>query len=298
MYSMGRIFLLVGYFILLLSSCRSKSDRLRELILQELSQQQGTYAVAFRNLANGQEVLINEHEVFHAASTMKTPVMIEVFKQCAEGKFSLSDSIVVTNVFKSIVDSSAYSLSASGDSEQQLYTRIGKKEVLYTLVYNMIIASSNLATNIVVELVQAKNVTQTMRAFGANDIQVLRGVEDSIAFENGMNNTVTAYDLMLIYSKLASGEVVDQRASQTMIDILTHQRFNTIIPARLPPDVKVAHKTGNITGVLHDSGIVFLPDGREYVLVLLSKELTDAEGAKAAMAKVSEIIYGHVVGRQ
>ncbi len=297
MHRKGRILLIVGYSILLLSSCASKSNRLRDLIRKELNQLQGTYAVAFHDVTNGQEVLINEHEVFHAASTMKTPVMIEVFKQCAEGKFSLSDSIVIKNEFKSIVDGSTYSLSASGDSEQQLYARIGEKEVLSSLVYNMIIASSNLATNIVVELVQAKNVTQTMRGFGANDIRVLRGVEDLKAFEKGLNNTVTAYDLMLIFSKMAAGEIVDKQASQAMIDILSDQRFNTIIPARLPPDVKVSHKTGSITGVLHDSGIVFLPDGRKYVLILLSKELTDTDGAKEAMAKVSELIYEHVAGR-
>jgi len=297
MHRKERILLIVGYSILLLSSCTPKSDRLSDLIRKELSQHPGTYAVAFHDLTNGEEVLINEHEVFHAASTIKTPLMIEVFKQCAEGKFSLSDSIVIKNEFKSIVDGSLYSLNASGDSEQQLYTRIGEKEVLSTLVYNMIIASSNLATNIVVEMVQAENVTQTMRGFGANHIRVLRGVEDLKAFEKGLNNTVTAYDLMLIFSKMATGEIVDQQASQAMIDILANQRFNTIIPARLPPDVKVAHKTGNITGVLHDSGIVFLGDGRKYVLVLLSKELTDTAGAKEAMAKVSEIIYEHVAGR-
>ena len=160
----------------------------------------------------------------------------------------------------------------------------------------MIIASSNLATNIVIEMVGANAVTQTMHELGAKDIRVLRGVEDTKAFVKGLNNTVTAYDLMVIYEKMAKGEIVDQKASQAMIEILLDQRFNTIIPARLPEGVRVAHKTGNIAGVLHDSGIVFLPDGRKYVLVLLSKDLEDAEGAKTAMAKVSELLYQHVAG--
>jgi len=292
-----RILLFLVCSILLLSSCRSKSDRLRDLILSELNQQQGTFGVAFRDLTNGQGVLIGEHEVFHAASTMKTPVMIEVFKQCSEGRISLSDSIVIKNEFKSIVDGSLYSLEASGDSEAKLYSRIGQKEVLSTLVYKMIIASSNLATNIVVDLVGAEKVTQTMRGLGAADIQVLRGVEDSKAFEMGLNNTVTAYDLMLIYEKMAKGEIVDRQSSLAMIDILSNQQFNTIIPAGLPADVKVAHKTGSIAGVLHDSGIIFLPDGRKYVLVLLSRELKDTEGAREAMANVSEIIYQYVSDR-
>ena len=278
-----------------LFSCQSESDELKEQILRELAQQPGTFAIAFKDLSTGHQVLINEHETFHAASTMKTPVMIEVFKQAEEGKFSLTDSILVKNNFKSIVDSSPYSLKASDDSEQQLYIQTGAKRTLYSLVYDMIILSSNLATNIVIELVDAKKVTQTMRQLGARDIQVVRGVEDSKAFDAGLNNTTTAFDLMLIFEKMAMGETVNQKASQAMIDILLDQRFNTIIPAKLPGDVKVAHKTGSIIGVHHDSGIVFLPDGRKYVLVILSKDLKEDKAATLAMANVSEIIYKDVI---
>lgn len=92
---------------------------------------------------------------------------------------------------------------------------------------------------------------------------------------------------------MANGEIVDSTASQAMIKILLNQEFNEIIPARLPKEVKVAHKTGNITNVLHDSGIVFLPNGKKYVLVL-SKNLQKEEQAKKAMAEVSEMIYKYV----
>jgi beta-lactamase class A len=95
---------------------------------------------------------------------------------------------------------------------------------------------------------------------------------------------------------MAKGEIVNKQASDSMIDILFDQRFNSIIPANLPKDVKVAHKTGSINGVHHDSGIVFLPNGRKYVLVILSKNLEDEEAATAVMASVSEMIYEHVVG--
>jgi beta-lactamase class A len=103
---------------------------------------------------------------------------------------------------------------------------------------------------------------------------------------------------MLIFEKMANGETVSKQASDAMIDILLDQQFNTIIPAKLPSDVKVAHKTGSITGVHHDSGIVFLPDGRKYVLVILSKDLKDEEAATMGMANVSEIIYKHVVDKK
>jgi beta-lactamase class A len=269
-------------------------EKLRQNIMIELSKQKGTFAVAFKDINDGNELLINEHDTFHAASTMKTPVMIEVFKQAAEGRFSLGDSLVIKNEFKSIVDSGTYSLDSADDSEFDLYKHIGEKRAIYDLVYDMIIASSNLATNMMIELVNAKKVTETMHHLGAKNIQVLRGVEDDKAFEKGLNNTTTAYDLMVIFEKMVRGKTVSKKASKAMIKILLDQRFNDIIPAGLPPEVKVAHKTGFIGGVHHDSGIVFLPDGRKYVLVLLSKNLEDEKAAIQSMATVSKMIYQYI----
>ncbi|WP_223860697.1 serine hydrolase [Spirosoma validum] len=266
-------------------------EQLKQKIESELRQQTGTFAVAFKDLTTGEELLIREREGFHAASTMKTPVMIEVYKQAAQHKLSLSDSITITTDFKSIVDGSPYQLKATDDSDTTIYKAIGTKRTISSLVYDMIIWSSNLATNLVIERVGAQNVTQTMRELGANDIQVWRGVEDSKAFAKGLNNTTTAYDLMVIFDKIAKGQAVSPKASKAMIATLMDQKFNSAIPAKLPKTIKVAHKTGSIKGVRHDSGIVFLPDGRKYVLVLLSKEIKDDALTCATMATLSEWIY-------
>lgn len=263
-----------------------------------LAAETGEFAVAFMDLQTKEQIRWNDRTHFHAASTMKTPVMVEVFKQVAAGTLSLTDSLVVKNEFKSIVDGSLYTLDPADDSEFELYKRVGTKITLYDLVYQMIILSSNLATNMVIELVDGKKVTQTMRALGANDMQVLRGVEDGKAFEKGLNNSVTAYDLMILYEALAAGTIVSPKACEDMIRILLDQRYNDIIPAYLPKDTKVAHKTGSITGVHHDSGIVFLPDGRKYVLVILSRKLADADKATDAMARVSEMVYRYMTARK
>ena len=283
--------------IVLISSCTSSRKALRTLqsdIDKEISGKKGTFAVAFKDLKTGKEIKINDKETFHAASTMKTPVMIEVYKQAAEGKFSLTDSIELKNEFKSLVDGSPYSLDSADDSEYELYKHIGEKRTISALLYQMIIVSSNFATNLIMQKVGAQNVTQSMRQLGAKDIQVLRGVEDNKAFEKGLNNTITAHDLMLIFEKIAKGEAVNAGASQAMINILLDQKFNEIIPALLPTDVKVAHKTGSITHVHHDSGIVILPDGRKYVLVLLSKDWDDEKLTIQTMANISLLIYKYV----
>ena len=293
-------FSIVGFFCLSVgwfaasAQPRRTIPQLRDNIERELRKQPGTFAVAFRDLATGKELLIREREVFHAASTMKTPVMIEVYKQADQHILALSDSMTIKTEFKSIVDGSTYSLHATEDSDTNIYKEIGTKRTLEALVYDMIIVSSNLATNLVIERVGAPNVTQTMRDLGASDIQVRRGVEDSKAFAQGLNNTVTAYDLMVIFDKIATGKAVSPQASKAMITTLLDQKFNDAIPGKLPGDVKVAHKTGSIVGVRHDSGIVFLPDGRKYVLVLLSKDIKDDKVTTAAMATVSEMIYKYV----
>lgn len=288
-------FLLCSLFMVCACSNLMTLHKLKEQISSKLAEQPGNFAVAFKDLTTGATLLINEQEYFHAASTMKTPVMIEVYKQASAGAFSLNDSFVLKNEFKSIVDSSSFSLDSTDDSEKELYQHLGEKRSLYNLVYDMIIMSSNLATNMVIELVNARRVTETMRQLGAKRIQVLRGVEDSKAFKKGFNNVTTANDLMVIYEKMAKREIIDSVSSQAMIKILLNQKFNEIIPARLPKEVKVAHKTGNISQVQHDSGIVFLPNGRKYVLVLLSKNWQNEEQAIKAMAEVSEMIYNYVI---
>lgn len=277
---------------------KKSMNTLKEKILGELSQQKGTFAVAFKDLQTGEELLTNERENFHAASTMKTPVLIEAYKQAAQGKFSLQDSILLKNEFKSIVDGSTYSIGAQDDSEQELHDNLGKNWPLADVLYKMIINSSNLGTNLLIEKLGAKKVIQTMRELGAKDIQVLRGVEDGKAYQKGLNNTTTAYDLMLIFEQMAQGKTVSKKASEEMIDILLDQKHKDIIPAKLPHEVKVAHKTGWITGVRHDSGIVFLPDGRKYVLVLLSKGLEDEQAGIDAMANVSQMIYQYMASQK
>jgi beta-lactamase class A len=267
-------------------------ENLKSVIESKLKTVEGEFAVAFKDLQTGKTLFINEKEDFHAASTMKTPVMIEVFKQAKAGKFKVTDSILVKNEFKSIVDGSPYSMDIADDSGDGMYKMIGKKMTIYDLTYQMIIVSSNLATNILIDLVDAKNANESMRKLGAKDIKVLRGVEDQKAYDKGLSNTTTAYDLMLIFEKIAQNKVVDKQSCEEMRKILFDQKFNEIIPEKLPKTVKVAHKTGSITGVQHDSGIIYLPDGRRYILVLLSKKLKNVDVGVKMLAEVSEMFYG------
>jgi len=269
---------------------------LRKQIYTEFAKQpKGIFALAVKDLSTGQEFFINAHETYHAASTMKTPVMIETYKQATAGKFKVTDSVVVKNEFKSILDGSKYSLDSVMDSEHDLYKRVGTKLSIYDILFRMITMSSNLATNNIIDLVGAENVNKTMRNYGLKKMEVLRGVEDDKAFKAGMNNTTNAYDLMLVFEQLAKGTAVNPAASKAMLDILFHQHFSNKIAGKLPKDVKVANKTGSIVALMHDSGIVFLPDGRKYVIVMLSRGIENEDAASETLAKVSKIVYDHIV---
>jgi beta-lactamase class A len=247
-------------------------------------------AVAWRPLdaKRGEELLINETTRFHAASTMKVPVMIELFRQVSLKKLSLDDPLTVSNHFTSIVDGSDYELSATEDSDGEVYKSIGKPMTLRALCEAMITVSSNLAANNLIQKLGPKNIQATTDKLGASGMQVMRGVEDQKAFDAGRNNTTDAMGLLTLMLKIGRGEAVSREASAAMVEILKRQHFNAGIPAGLPPGTPVAHKTGTVTKIHHDAGIVYA--GRTYVLVVLVRGLDKESDADALIAAITRVI--------
>lgn len=251
-------------------------------------------AVAWRPLdaKSGEEILINPELRFHAASMMKVPVMIELFRQVAAGQKSLDDTVIVTNQFTSIHDGTPYTLSATEDSDGEIYKAMGRPLSYRTLVEAAITVSSNLATNILIEHLGAKNVQATVDRMGASGMQVLRGVEDQKAFDAGKNNSTDARGLLTLFEAIGKGRAVSAAASAEMVEILTRQKFNSGIPAGLPPGTPVAHKTGFITRIRHDGGIVY--GRRPYVLVVLVRGIQDPKVADVLIADITRVIATRV----
>jgi beta-lactamase class A len=222
---------------------------------------------------------------------MKVPVMIELFRQVDAGSLRLDQGILLVNRFASIVDGSPYSLDAGEDSDSAMYKQVGDRIPVRDLIEHMITRSSNLATNALIELAGAANANATAHQLGADRIRVLRGVEDNKAFRAGLNNTTTARDLAVLLEAIERGRAASRASCDAMREILSHQEFNDEIPAGLPPGTKVAHKTGWITGVLHDAAIVY-PEGRSpYVLVVLTKGIPDDKVARQLIADISRLVY-------
>ncbi|MFQ5630360.1 MAG: serine hydrolase [bacterium] len=288
---------------LLISACMAENPNSRKPMLdtaeisayiQNLSDSlhAEVIAVSFFDLETGQEFHHNEKHKLHAASTMKVPVMIELFRQAEAGKFSLDDSVTIQNEFRSIVDGSKFAISE--DSEQSLYERIGQKASIRKLMSLMITWSSNLATNLLIGLVDAKNVTATMRTIGAANIQVLRGVEDIKAYRKGWNNRTDAYDMMVIMRAITENEAASEAACKEMIGILKQQHFTEGIASGLPEGVAAATKSGAITAIDHDCGIVFPPERKSYILIILTKGIADQKEAQKAIASISRKFYQNI----
>lgn len=246
-------------------------------------------AIAFRTLDGKAEWFRQADAVFHAASTMKIPVMIELFDEARRGRLSLDDTLVVKNEFRSIVDQSAYRLDPADDSETDLYDAEGQTRTLRELCELMITASSNLATNLLIDRLGVENVRRMIHELNAGGMQVFRGVEDMKAYRMGLSNTTTARALYVMLDALARGRAVDPRASREMIDILKRQRFDDGIPAGVPPGTPVAHKTGSITRVHHDAAIVYAP--RPFVLVILTRGIDDQAQSAALIADITRLLY-------
>lgn len=267
--------------------------------VEAMVQQSGAeVSVYYQDLAGPASLLIAPDVRMHAASTMKVPVMIQLFLDRDAGLLSLEDSLEVTTTFSSIVDGSPYTLTPDSDSDTTLYELDGKLVGYRHLMELMITVSSNLATNILIQEVGPERVTATMRSLGADSIKVLRGVEDTPAFEAGLSNTTTARDLGIIMSALGRGEIGSPESGQEMLDILARQQWRNKIPALLPEGTRVAHKTGSITGINHDAGIVYPEGASPFALVILTRGFQEPEAAEAVAAAISRRIYDFQVGTE
>src|SRR5213083_2976121 len=265
------------------------AQRLAERIARAPARAVGLY---YRSLAGSDSLLIGANLRFHAASTMKVPVMIQIFRDADAGLLRLDDSLTVHTAFPSLVPAEAFIVGKEDDSDSTLYESVGRNRSVRELLDLMITRSSNLATNLLIERVGAERAQLTARSLGAWSIQVLRGVEDGKAYRAGLNNTTTARDLGVLLAAIAQGRAASPASCTEMLGILGRQEFNEGIPAGLPPGTRVAHKTGWIGEVVyHDAAIVYPPRGGSYVLVVLTGGIKEDSVAHNLVADLSRMVY-------
>jgi len=252
--------------------------------------------IAYMNLETGEILAYNAHNLFHAASTMKTPVMFQLFRMRDQGQIDLTVEVPIVNQFSSIIDGSLFSLSMESEKDEILYPFLNQKLSIYDIMEKMITHSSNLATNILMEYTGADSIGSTLREIKADGVLVIRGVEDLKAYNMGLNNMTSAYGMMKVMEAVYNSELVADSSHQEMIEILKRQHYNSMIPAGLASDVVVAHKTGSITKIAHDAALVFPPNSAPYVLVILTRGWDDHAAAQKVGARISAKVYDYHQG--
>ena len=274
-------------------------DRLRRRIV-EIAEEAGAeaVAVAFHDFAHSTEWSYNADHWFHAASTIKVPVLLGVFDAIERGELEPHSRVHVRNRFLSIVDGSPYRVEGGRDANSAVHNARGKTMQVRELAYHMITTSSNLATNLLVDVVGIEGIQQTLTRLDMPGIEFCRGVEDMAAWEKGVNNRVTARGLRRALRRIADHSAISRDAAERMLAILHDQEFRSGIPAGLPDEARVAHKTGEMSTVAHDAGIVYLQDREPYVLVILTEWPAEAGGRQRTIARISRAVFEHVSAEQ
>ena len=268
------------------------SSALAERILKIAADAEfGAVAVAVHDYASGTEFALEGDRVFHAASTIKVAILLALYKLAEAGRIRLDDPLHVRNRSRSLAGGEIFRVASNRDGDGEVHRRIGRSLRLRELARAMITRSSNLATNLLLDHVGIEAVRGVLAEAKIEGVEIARGVEDTRAFEQGISNRVTARGLAGLFRLLCEGGFLREETRAQMLEILHAQEFNGMIPEGLPKDARVAHKTGEISTVCHDTGIVFLPEREPYVVAILTEMPASVETRSGPVAEISRAIF-------
>jgi beta-lactamase class A len=255
-------------------------------------------AVAVHDFASGAEWHVNGDRWFHAASTIKVAILVALAAAMAEGRFQLSSRLAVRNRFLSAADGSPFRIAAARDANAEVHRHIGRTMRLDELARHMIATSSNLATNLLLDLVGVEYARAVLACIGVEGVDLRRGVEDERAFEAGIINRVTARGLVQLFRAIHEERAASNQGTHWMLHVLHQQEFTSGIPAGLPETVRaratVANKTGEISNMAHDAGLVFLPDESVYAIAVLTETQGVSPGLQT-VARLARVGYERVM---
>ena len=255
------------------------------------------YAVALRDYETGFRFAINADRSFHAASTIKVAILLAIGKAFDDGRIRPDDTLHIRNRFLSAIDRTPFRIDAETDGYPQLHRLVGRTAKISDLAEWMIVSSSNLATNLLLDYLTVEEAQRILREAGVNGVDLRRGVDDTKAHDRNFNNETTADGLLELFATLR-GDFLSKASRDRAINILLQQRFNSMIPAPLPAHASVAHKTGEISTACHDAGIVYLPEREPYILVVLTEVAAETNGRREAIAKISEAVFQCLTGAE
>ena len=252
--------------------------------------------IAFYDSQTALQWSYNADGYFHAASTIKLAVLLGVYAEVHRGRLTADAPVHVRNRFTSVTSGKPFALDLEYEAVPEVAQRLGRTMAVRELAYHMITRSSNFATNLLIDVVGVPAIRACLEELKIEGIAMIRPVEDQASFEAGLNNEVTANGLLKLLRMIAEGRAYSPEICAQMLEILLEQKLKAGIPAGLPGDAAVAHKTGNIGTVHHDAGIVYLGNRNPYYLVILTQFPAEV-GRSGAVAEVSRDLF-ETLGRR
>ena len=256
-------------------------NEIQSQVLSLLADEDGDYAIFVKDLKpeGKRNVCINCDEVFESASLYKVFLMAAVFTAINEGKFDLDTQIgAKLSHLDKILGGRDFGYE-DFDADETIGHTI--REALARIAA----FSDNYAAILLAEKVGWDSIQLIADSVGATNTTIKNPI------------TTSAEDVGILFEKLYKGEVVSLESSEQVLDLLSKSQMNNRIPAKLPKEVKVAHKTGELAGVRNDAGIVFL-DGNPYVIVMMSKNLRGEDEGVENLAEISKIVYEYYASNQ
>lgn len=240
----------------------------------------GVMGVAIKDLTTGEEILLNEKLIFPTGSSIKIPILIELHKQVAEGKYKLTDQRWVEK--KDQVAGSGVIINF-GDHTSQLSLR--------DLAVLMIVLSDNTATNMLIDQVGMANVNRTLDEMGLKAIRLQRKMIDTAASARGGENLATPHEAMQLMEKLYRGEALSKPLSDDVLKFLKLGKSSPI-PKLLPTNLEIANKPGGIEGVACDWAIVYVPN-RPFAIAVMTNYNGERANADEAIANIAKLVYDY-----
>lgn len=276
----------------------------------------GTVGVAAHDFDTGAEVLFNPDVVVPTASTMKSVLLYELYRQVDAGQIDPSMRITLEE---------RHRVPGSGVLQD---LDAGVAPTVKDIATLMITVSDNTATDMIYDLIGREAVAETLKRLGMNNThlpldtwELLAGLHNldpndptltydrlkqvmaselapwdcNALRETPDNDISTPRDMLRLQEAIFRGEGLSPESRDAIIDILKRQKLTMIIPEQLPFGVKAAHKTGTLRGVRNDVGLVFAGE-RTYAVALMSKGSPNMVASQRLLSDISRLIYECFIG--
>ncbi|MGV8980497.1 serine hydrolase [Clostridium sp.] len=254
---------------------------LKNIILDFMKDKNLKYSIIVKDLKSDEICSINPKEVIPSASIIKLFIMAKTFQLVKDGQLNLSDRISI-NKKERVPYSIIYTLD-----DKNTYT-------VRDLIILMIIQSDNTATNQLIHMIGIEKINEYINELGCKDTILKRKMMDLDSRKLGIDNYTTARDVAKLLELMNKGQLINSSCSDMMLDIMKMQLDNSMMSVNLDEKIIVAHKTGSLTNINHDAGIVYTKY-KNYIFIMLTFDATCDSYARDIIGKVSKIAYEYLI---